>query len=272
MNRDTLKSLILEYLKGHPQTQFTEIYNGVGNIAIERELIEGPSGYRPGAGYYEGLLGPQEQLLASELIWELIIQGILTPGMNAANPELPRLRLTAYGERCVNENTILPHDYGTYLESIKSMSVPTDSVFLVYITESVEAFNKGLYNSSVLSLGIASEQLTVMLIEGYRSAIKTEENKEKFNQALARARHIAYQFEEVYKRLESVKGQMPNDIGHDISMLKFLEEMIRRNRNDAGHPSGRVFSRDEAQAALIVFPQHYKTTVKILDWLSNAEI
>jgi hypothetical protein len=50
-------------------------------------------------------------------------------------------------------------------------------------------------------------------------------------------------------------------------MIKFLEEVIRKERNDAGHPTGRSFTREEALVLLIAFPSHYKAVMKLLEWL-----
>ncbi len=272
MDRETLRHLLLEYLKKDDRSQLTTIYNGVAETAFKEGYIEPPSGHTASQGYSEEMLPQDSRMQLQELTWELIIQGILTPGANSANPNLPFVRLTEYGRKCVDENDVLPHDYGTYLQQIKSFSSKTDAIFLLYLTESVQAFIKGLYNSSILNLGIASEQLTLLLITAYKNALATKSAKQKFDEAINKARHIAYQFDELYKRLEVVKGKMPIELGQDIAMIRFLENIVRQNRNDAGHPSGRSFEREEALALLVTFPHHYKTVVKLLKWLSSATI
>lgn len=212
MDRETIRHLLFEALERQPSTQLTNLYSEAGMLAVDKGYLARPDGYisGPGGGYYsyEQLLQAGDQLLMQEVTWELIIQRILTPGANTANPNLPFIRLTEYGRRCVQEQEVLPHDYGAYLSKIKATSTATDSIFLLYITEGVQAFNKGLYISTVVNLGIASERLTLLLMEAFESALQAEATKMKFKEAMNKARHIAPQFEELYKRLEAATCQL----------------------------------------------------------------
>ena len=267
MDRELLRNLLFTYLKTDQNTQLTTIYGGVATLAVNGGHFPKPATYLPGTFHSVEILPESDRLVLQELTWELIIQGIIAPGADWSNPNLPFVRVTEYGKRCLAESTILPHDYGTYLQSIEQVTQNTDENFFLYLTESVEAFNKGLYISCVVNLGIASEQLTIMLIDSYKTAIKSPANKIKFEQALGSQRHIAYRFDELFKRLAVAKPLFPADIADNLSMIRFLEEVIRKERNDAGHPTGRSFTREEALVLLITFPAHYKTVIKLLEWL-----
>lgn len=269
MDREILRHLLFNHLKTDQNTQLTTIYGGVATLAVNGGHFPKPDNFVAGTGFLSVEILPERDRLAlQELTWELIIQGILAPGADWSNPNLPFVRVTEYGKRCLAESTILPHDYGTYLETIKQVTPNTNATFLLYLTESVEAFNKALYISCTVNLGIASEQLTLLLVDAYKAAIKSPTNVTKFEQAINKQRHIAYQFEELYKRLTANKTALPDDIADNLDMVRFLEEIIRKERNDAGHPTGRSFTREEALVLLIAFPAHYKTVVKLLDWLN----
>jgi hypothetical protein len=271
MDRELLRHLLFEYLKtveNAPNTQLSTIYGSVATLAVEGGHFPRPNNFVPGSGFLSVEILPEsDRLILQELTWEMIIQGVLAPGSDWSNPNLPFVRITEYGRRCLAESTILPHDYGTYLETIKQVTPSTDPTFLLYLTESVEAFNKALYISCTVNLGIASEQLTILLVDAYKAAISSVANRTKFEQAINKQRHIAYQFEELFKRLVANKAAFPADIADNLDMIKFLEEIIRKERNDAGHPTGRTFTREEALVLLIAFPAHYKTVIKLLDWL-----
>lgn len=271
MDRELLRHLLFDYLKTPSSNdQLSGIYSGVATKAVDGGYIDRPANYVPGAGYLTAEILPEsDRLTLQELTWELIIQGVITPGADWANPNLPFFRVTEYGQRCLAESTILPHDYGAYLDNIKQVTQNTDPTFLLYLTESVEAFNKALYISCTVNLGIASEQLTLLLVEAYKGAIKSVANKTKFEEAINRQRHIAYQFEELFKRLVANKTVFPSDIADNLDMIRFLAEIIRKERNDAGHPTGRTFTREEALVLLIAFPAHYKAVIKLLDWLNT---
>lgn len=268
MDRELLRHLILTFLKTSHNTQLATIYGGVATLAVNGGHFPKPNNYTPGNGILSVEILPEsDRLVLQELTWDLIIQGVLAPGADWSNPNLPFVRVTEYGKRCLAEDTILPHDYGTYIDSIKQVTPSTDPTFIIYLCESVEAFNKSLYISCVLNLGIASEQLTLLLVDAYKAAIKSATNRTKFEATIGKQRHIAYQFEELFKRLVANKAAFPAEIADNLEMIKFLEEVIRRERNGAGHPTGREFSREEALVLLITFPAHYKTVIKLFDWL-----
>jgi hypothetical protein len=271
MDRETIRHLLFEYLKtveNTPNTQLSSIYSEVATSAARLGLISAPSGFISGAGYLNPEdLPEQDRLVLQELIWELVVQNIITPGSNWSNPNLPFFRVTNYGARCIQENTILPHDYGAYLQAIRDVTTQTDDIFFLYLGESVDAFNKGLYISSVVNLGVASERLIELLVEVLKDALATEANKTKYEQAIKKAHHIAYQFNEVFSRLVGNKTKLPSDISQDLDMLKALVDIVRRERNDGGHPTGRKFGREETLVLLIAFQPHYKFVIKVLEWL-----
>lgn len=275
MDRETIRHLLFEYLKSvenRPSTQLNDIYGGVAATAVSRGYVTAPSGYVPGTATLspEDLPEP-DRLTLQELFWELIIQGIITPGSDWSNPNLPFFRVTDYGKRCLQDNSVLPHDYGTYLQAIQDATASTDAIFLLYLAESVQAFNKGLYISSVVNLGVASERLIELLIDAFRDALSSASNKTKFDEALKKVYHIAYQFEELYKRLVTYEDKYPDNIFQGLDMLKILVDIIRRERNDGGHPTGRKFEREETLVLLIAFQPHYKFIITLLTWLkANA--
>lgn len=121
-------------------------------------------------------------------------------------------------------------------------------------------------------MGVAAERLVTILVELYTKQIENSDNAEKFIAAINKAKHPAAQFEEVYRRLEIVKKEMPDGLGNGLSMLKFIQEIIRTERNDAGHPSGRRFTRDEAMTYLLTFPSYLKIYQQVLDWLATQKL
>lgn len=272
MDRETIRHLLLEHLKtveNKPNTQISDLFTGVATQAVMQKLVDPPAGYVPGgnANLQPDHMSEADRLVVQELIWELIIQGIITPGSDWSNMNLPFFRITEYGARCLQENTILPHDYGTYIQAIKAVGATTDAIFLLYLGESVEAFNKALYISSVVNLGVASERLIILLIDALHDALASQANKTRFDQAIKAGHHISKQFDEVYSRLAGHKAQLPKNIADDLEMLKILVDIIRKERNDGGHPTGRQFSREETLALLLAFQPHYKFVIKVLEWL-----
>jgi hypothetical protein len=49
-------------------------------------------------------------------------------------------------------------------------------------------------------------------------------------------------------------------------------ELVRKTRNEAGHPTGRSIEREEAEALLLLFPAHAKTVYALIEWLATQQL
>ena len=45
--------------------------------------------------------------LANEVMWQLLVQGVIVPGLNASNVQLPFFRITSYGQKVLAEKLFL---------------------------------------------------------------------------------------------------------------------------------------------------------------------
>jgi argininosuccinate lyase len=62
-------------------------------------------------------------------------------------------------------------------------------------------------------------------------------------------------YEEVSKRIDPIHEQLPSQLQESIGTeLEGIFHEVRRTRNDAGHPTGRIIERDEAYALLKLLP------------------
>ena len=121
------------------------------------------------------------ELLADEILWQLFIQGVITPGINESNPDFPWFRLTAYGEKVLQEERFIPHDPSGYLSEISTLaeSVVGDSA-IKYLEESLRCYTSGCHISSVLLLGIAAEAVLLNLCEALQKTIEDPKDRENF--------------------------------------------------------------------------------------------
>ena len=58
--------------------------------------------------------------LVQDAFWELVIQGVLAPGLNLENPNLPWFHLTEYGKKVLATGEFLPHDPTGYLQRFRT--------------------------------------------------------------------------------------------------------------------------------------------------------
>jgi hypothetical protein len=223
---------------------------------------------------YDGglrFLDAGDKALLLEVVWSLIIQGILVPGLDDSNQGYPFIRLTEYGKRCVEEDRILPHDPDGYLKDFNSAVRGADPVVLEYLTESLQCYIHGLNRAAAVMLGGASEQMILLLIQSYHSSISDPASKAQFEAELAKAPSIFRKFEAFERRLARIRGNIPRNITENLdSLLRGVFDTVRSSRNDAGHPaSGVQPDRDAVYSHLRLFIGYCARVQMLADWFSN---
>ena len=138
MEREKLRELVIEILRDNPQTHLNAV---IGEIKRRN----------PDFRSYDALS-------VQEIIWELLLQGVLAPGKNSLNLNLPFIHLTEYGERALSEETILqdPSGYIQKLEARIGRALPP--VISAYLRESLRSFLSGRDLASAVLLGIAAAE------------------------------------------------------------------------------------------------------------------
>ncbi len=205
-----------------------------------------------------------------ECIWGLIIQGIVVPGISndgSYGVNLPWLQVSEWGRACLQTGEYVPHDTGLYLSRARAQIPDLDPVAILYLQEALNSFRAGNFIAAAIMMGVASEQILILLRDAIRNAIPEDNRKKKLmaateNQA---ARRI---YEEVIKRVDPIHDQLPQSLQQSIGTeLEGIFHLVRRTRNDAGHPTGRLIDRDEAYALLQLFPVYAKSAYGLMDWL-----
>ncbi|WP_188760804.1 hypothetical protein [Edaphobacter acidisoli] len=114
---------------------------------------------------------------------------------------------------------------------------------LLYMTESLNSFRGASYLGSAVMFGVAAETALLALRDAVHSALDTQQKKDKFK-ADTNGRPAKRIYVEIRKRLDSLLRQISSDLGmEDISAeLTGIFDLIRKTRNEAGHPTGRKLS------------------------------
>ena len=102
MDREVLRPLALEALLADPTTEFRYLVNAVARLAADRE-IPGPEFTANSGSERISLSGPtlsrDDATTLQEVVWDLIVDRVITPGADALNPQWPLLRMTERGRR-----------------------------------------------------------------------------------------------------------------------------------------------------------------------------
>lgn len=194
-------------------------------------------------------------VLANEVMWQLIVQGVITVGMNASNPNLPFFRITDYGRKVLDAERFIPHDASGYVESLRvATGVVATEVTITYVEEALNCFNFGCHVASVLLLGIAAESIFNGMCEIVRESLKNgSEQKNLDPQMPVKLRHrwVVQKYQSLPAAIR--REQLPESL--DLTLTS-LYDLIRRQRNEIGHPQDKPpgLSREEAFIFFRVFP------------------
>jgi len=246
MGKAELRPLVLEVLRREGQTHIHAIDYQIRRLAPEYER--------------------HEILKLQEIIWELLLQGILAPGKNSLNLNLPFVHVTEYGARCLEEDALVLHDPDGYLERLQQhVGSPLDEVIRESVRESLLAFLAGRYVAAVVMLGIAAERCLDLLIIAFSKAIADQTRREAFEGTLKdAARSIKRRFDVLRSELLSLP--LPTALLDDLDVqMSGLLNIIRNARDDAGHPTVRTIDRDTAHANLLLFPQTCKRVYELIN-------
>jgi hypothetical protein len=269
MQMEEARAFVFQALREGGWNQWGGLLSSVGLISARaRNVHIDQSRMMPGSGGQ--FLTEQEKNLVREVVWSLIVQGILIPGLNDNNQGWPFLSLTEYGQRCVQEDRILPHDPDGYLRDFHRDVPNADSIVVAYLTESLQCYVHGLNRAAAIMLGGASEQAVLLMIESYTDSIADPQAKQRFDTSIQKTQSIFRKFELFEPQFTNVKQRMARELTDNVdSLLRGVFDLIRNTRNDAGHPAiGASVSRDAVYSHLRLFPPYYKRIRELTVWFA----
>ncbi len=240
-NLELVRQIVLYRLKHDSDwNQFDYVWGERGSSFVEFE---------------SGRLRGRFSVLANEVMWQLLIQGVITVGMNASNPNLPFFRITDYGHKVLEGQRFIPHDPTGYLEELRAATgvIATD-VTIAYVEEALRCFNAGCHIASVLLLGIAAESIFNHMCSIIRSSLENSSEHNKLNSKLPvkpRHRWIVQKYQNLGNTAR--REQLPESL--DMTLTS-LYDLIRRQRNELGHPQEKPpeLSREQAFVFFRLFP------------------
>jgi hypothetical protein len=209
-----------------------------------------------------------------EVAWEFVVQGIFAPGGRPgySATEFPDLHITDYGRKCLRATEIIPEDPDNYLKGISGSTAAVDSTTLLYVGEALSSFRHRNYLSTAVMVGVAAESVLLKMVGAITAALPTAARKEKFSKQTdtIKTKQI---HDAVVNCLRSSQTPFPPDL-QDVweGDIDGIFDIIRRTRNDSGHPKGRRVEQDEARALLVMFTPYSKSAHVLIEWLKINSI
>ena len=232
MNKQTLRPAVFEILKKTPQTHFHAIENDL------RKLVE---------EYERG-----DVLMLQEILWELLVQGVLAPGKNSLNLNLPFVHVTGYGAQCLEDGRILAHDTDHYVEQLSDCAgKDLDGVILQFVRGALGAFQSANWASSIILLARAAEVLFDQTSTMLLSVSQSDIDRHKLETSV---RFTRSQAQEVIHILSQWK--LPTELSISIEpQLNGLLALLQISRDQDGSPLWPQSSRDQVMGFLLLFPE-----------------
>lgn len=267
MQMEEARGFVFQALREDGWNQWGSLLVTIGNIYAKARNIDRTRLFH---GDSRQFLSKGEQTLIMEIVWSLIVQGILIPGVTEGNQGWPFLNLTEYGRKCIQEDRILPHDPDGFLRDFHREVPNADSTVVEYLTESLQCYIHGLHRSAAVMLGGASEQAILLMIESYANSIADPIAKQGFESSVQKNQSIFRKFQLFERKFSGIKHQMPKELIDSVdSLLRGVFDLIRSSRNDAGHPAIRSSTgRDVVYSHLRLFTPYCKRIHDLIAWFS----
>lgn len=268
MTREEIKNKIFEYLR--KQIELME-----ANPSQNQQLQLG--------GFYELFPMQRDEIqsdnkktlsIAREIIQELENSGFIYEGngFHGSSATYPWYTITEYGKDAILKDDWLPYDPDGYVKALKTKMPDIDDITIAYIGEAVSAYNHRHLLSATLTIGVASENLMLLLIEAYAEWIPNKGRNVSFRKKIE-GKFISPQYKEFKKEFKNDVKSFSKDV--QVNWETYLDgifNFIRLNRNDAGHPTGKKFDAKIVYANLQVFSEYSKFIFKLYSEFQKNKI
>jgi hypothetical protein len=200
-----------------------------------------------------------------------MVEGVLCPGMNSNNLNLPWFHVTRYGREVLRAGPGNPHDPTGFLQRLNEKVSQPDATVLAYLRESLNSFRHGDRVASTVMLGIAAERVFLLLCESLVAALASPAEEKTFRKLLDRFQMNA-KLQWVHQKFQSIKA--PGFPENANIMVTAIYDFVRSQRNDLGHPREQppAVTQEDAFVNLQVFPRYYQTAEEVRAFLAANKV
>lgn len=266
----TLRELMLEALLEAPETQVVNLTNSIGELARRKNLVSQPSNQSYGNSNRR-VLSDADELYLNQLIWDLIAERIITPGINTSNPNLPFLRMTDFGKSVASDSSTKYYDPDGYVARLRTLVPNVDEVIVQYLSEALNCFRQRLFFSASVMCGAAAEKAVLLLLSSIAKS-ESDVKKKKELEGLLERPNLPKIFDAIQSKVDQLieKKELPYSVHQGASQhLISLFEMIRVHRNEAVHPNAGKVTREKVFLSIQTMPEALQVLLRLTDWFSS---
>lgn len=205
-------------------------------------------------------------------VWDWISRGLVYFDISQPATSNWDLCLTERGSRYIAEEEENPYNDSVWYACLIKNAQGLSEVAKQYAQEAIKSFANNLYISCHVMVGVASEFVIVRmahamahsgLIEGRDLILKAVENPRLSIREL---------FNKMRPELEKAKGKIPGNLADNMSIwLDSMFDVIRVNRNEAGHPKGSNVGREESVMVLRCFVKYMSKACRLICHLEQGD-
>ena len=207
---------------------------------------------------------PVDPLLFMESLGRLTSLGLVFLSMapQGAQPPLWELHLSREGRAIAAEQFCNPDYPPAYLDLTKKRAADLDETLWVYLEEAVSTYSAGRYLAATVMAGVVAEGAFREVAEAFAGWLERSQNNDKLSNSLKKMPSFSAVLSDVWKRLETNKDVLTAADQDRLPTMKGIADALRLYRNQAGHPTRTITSREDCFCTLFVLSVY-------LGWLSN---
>jgi hypothetical protein len=225
--------------------------------------------------YQQKNLHPIDRITINEVIWDLIIERVVTPGhSNSPDSQFPHFRLTKFGQDYISQSAPHYYDPQGYMEFLRNIVQNLDPVIEQYIFESLNCYRQQLFFASAVMIGAAAEKAILLLLQAITDSMSNPSSKRKAAQLLDRP-NLPEIFDTISRTIISLikTKAIPYSVHQGCTEhMMSLFEMIRVQRNDAIHPITGQVDRTKVFLSLQTIPTALDSINRLIVWFKGHPI
>jgi hypothetical protein len=277
MRHILFQTLRIPGFKNAPRTKVKRKEHDASHVVMHMERVAEQQGIgfaRAGDELSGFRLADEDDHTYRVVLNELATAGLIVLGTSLKNSALPWFQITDYGRHCLEQGEVTPYDPDGYLKYLRDEATKAaDDTVLRYVTESMQCLRFKCFMASAVMLGGATEQVFLLVAKALHAAIRDPKRQQRFGKKVLKELRLKAKYDAFLKEMAKQRAGLPRDLKEDLDIhLNGIFALIRKTRNEAGHPSGKEPSAREAHGNLLLFPTYCREAHGLIEFFENNQV
>jgi hypothetical protein len=217
--------------------------------------------------------------IAANVFWECFRRGLISPRLNPLalranemwiNETRIQFFITPYGRRFLSTFSTYSYDMAKYLENLASQVPELNDnedgrAVRDFVSESLRAFESLCDRAAMVMLGCAAEKLMLTVMDSFQRRFPGKPRSYEKERVYARKK------DKFIQTLKSEPDVVPAELCDKLDrQIGPVSEMIRMQRNDAGHPTLGDFSHEDLLPQFGSFPSFCKACFELMRYWNQG--